>query len=98
MYVIGGKSNMGDAASSYATSCVSLNLASKFTTDSPPWSSSCASDGPLVAGHSVAINSDINMIIVFGGSTPADSSVAGNGSLRLFSAEIKFWSVPPKVP
>ncbi|KAJ2484311.1 hypothetical protein EV174_002536 [Coemansia sp. RSA 2320] len=98
MYVIGGKSNMGDAASSYATSCVSLNLASEFTTDSPPWSSSCASDGPLVAGHSVAINSDINMIIVFGGSTPADSSVAGNGSLRLFSAEIKFWSVPPKVP
>ncbi|KAJ2830377.1 hypothetical protein GGI24_001923 [Coemansia furcata] len=99
MYVVGGKSGVGDTASDYATSCMSLSLASKFTTDNPPWSSMCGVNAPLVAGHSMAINSDINMVIVYGGTTPASGSGSGPGSsrLNLFSAKIKFWSFPQMV-
>ncbi|KAJ2106386.1 hypothetical protein GGI16_001950 [Coemansia sp. S142-1] len=95
MYVVGGKSGMGDTASDYATPCMSLNLATKFTTDNPPWSSTCGVNAPLVAGHSMAINSNINMVIVYGGTTPASGS--GSSRLNLFSAEIKFWSIPQKI-
>ncbi|KAJ2492494.1 hypothetical protein IWW37_001399 [Coemansia sp. RSA 2050] len=99
MYVVGGKRGMGDSASDYATPCISLNLARKFTTDNPPWSTTCGANAPSVAGHSMAINSKINMVIVYGGTTPASRPGSGPGSnrLSLFSAEIKFWSVPQKI-
>ncbi|KAJ2884697.1 hypothetical protein H4R27_001907 [Coemansia aciculifera] len=99
MYVVGGKSGMGDTASDYATPCISLNLATKFTTDNPPWSSTCGVNAPSVAGHSMAINSNINMVIVYGGTTPASGPGSGPGTsrLNLFSAEIKFWSIPQKL-
>ncbi|KAJ2875592.1 hypothetical protein GGH93_001466 [Coemansia aciculifera] len=99
MYVVGGKSGMGDTANDYATPCISLNLATKFTTDNPPWSSTCGVNAPSVAGHSMAINSKINMVIVYGGTTPASGPGSGPGTsrLNLFSAEIKFWSIPHKL-
>ncbi|KAJ2416747.1 hypothetical protein GGI10_000736 [Coemansia sp. RSA 2530] len=99
MYVVGGKTGMGNSASDYATPCISLNLARKFTTDNPPWSSTCGVNALSVAGHSMAINSKINMVIVYGGTTPASGSGSGPDSSRLslFSAEIKFWSVPQKI-
>ncbi|KAJ1889216.1 hypothetical protein LPJ66_008155 [Kickxella alabastrina] len=92
MYILGGKKGYGNAESDYATSCISLKLSGKFSTSNPPWEWVCDHNGPLVAGHSVIINDNINMAVVFGGTVPDE--VERIGPMHLFSAEIGFWSTP----
>ncbi|KAI9506204.1 hypothetical protein BX070DRAFT_219489 [Coemansia spiralis] len=96
MYIFGGKSGNSNAASDYASACVSLDLSAKFATSSAPWSMACAENAPLVAGHSAIVNPDINMLILFGGTIPDghNSDTQESTSLHLFSSEIKFWSTP----
>ncbi|KAJ2390793.1 hypothetical protein GGI23_005552, partial [Coemansia sp. RSA 2559] len=96
MYIFGGKAGDGNAPADYASACLSLNLAASFSISNPPWYFACAEKGPLVAGHSAVINSDINMAVLFGGSIPdgyeADASNAA--AMHLFSAVITTWSTP----
>ncbi|KAJ2719945.1 hypothetical protein GGI07_004910 [Coemansia sp. Benny D115] len=94
MYIIGGKSGQGNTEADYATSCLSLNLANRFSTDNAPWGWTCDNNGPLVAGHSAAINSQINMAVVYGGTVPDNTKPPS--PVHLFSAEIGFWSTPEK--
>ncbi|KAI8324267.1 hypothetical protein GQ54DRAFT_296263 [Martensiomyces pterosporus] len=92
LYIFGGKNGTRNKVQDYVAQCLTLDLSKKFGTDSPPWSTSCSTSAPLIAGHSAIINNDINMIIAFGGTVPDGKS---NGTpLHLFSTEIGFWKTP----
>ncbi|KAJ1732321.1 hypothetical protein LPJ61_002099 [Coemansia biformis] len=93
LYVFGGKQSEGNSMRDYAPGCLSLDLSSKFTTDNALWVSDCANKAPLLAGHTAVINKGLNMVILFGGAVPDDSS-GPSSPLYLFSAEIKFWNTP----
>ncbi|KAJ2609525.1 hypothetical protein H4S08_004013 [Coemansia sp. RSA 1365] len=93
LYVFGGKSGTGNSKDDYAPACVSLDLSVKFTTSNTQWSTTCSKNGPLVAGHSAVINPAINMIALFGGTTP-DDYTRRSSPLNLYSAEIRTWNTP----
>ncbi|KAJ2591485.1 hypothetical protein H4R99_006734 [Coemansia sp. RSA 1722] len=92
MYIFGGKKSTGNSESDYASSCLSINLSAKFSTNSIPWEHACENTGPQIAGHSAAINTDINMVVVFGGTMPENADRVS--AVHLFSAQIGFWSTP----
>ncbi|KAJ2777892.1 hypothetical protein GGI15_004361 [Coemansia interrupta] len=92
MYIFGGKTGTGNSEADYASSCISINLSTKFSTSSATWDHTCENNGPLLASHSSAINSNINMVVVFGGTVPDGTD--RTSSVHLFSAEIGFWSTP----
>ncbi|KAJ2884901.1 hypothetical protein FB639_001875 [Coemansia asiatica] len=92
MYIFGGKKSTGNSESDYASSCLSINLSVKFSTSSIPWEHACENNGPMIADHSAAINSDINMVVLFGGTMPANTD--RRSAVHLFSAQIGFWSTP----
>ncbi|KAJ2863721.1 hypothetical protein GGI22_001892 [Coemansia erecta] len=96
MYIFGGKAGASNAPADYASACLSLNLAASFSISNPPWYFTCAEKGPLVAGHSAVINSDINMAVLFGGSIPDgyESDASNAAAMHLFSAVITTWSTP----
>ncbi|KAJ2519212.1 hypothetical protein H4217_002840 [Coemansia sp. RSA 1939] len=96
MYIFGGKHGDSNAASDYSTSCLSLDLSMSFSVSSAPWYFTCAEKGPLLAGHSAAINTDINMVVLYGGTVPDgdDSNDDEGAPVHLFSAIIKSWSTP----
>ncbi|PIA16675.1 hypothetical protein COEREDRAFT_81043 [Coemansia reversa NRRL 1564] len=93
LYVFGGKSGTGNSKDDYAPACVSLDLSAKFTTSNTQWSTACSKNGPLVAGHSAVINPGINMVALFGGTTP-DDYTRRSSPLNLYSAEIRTWNTP----
>ncbi|KAJ1904206.1 hypothetical protein LPJ81_002628 [Coemansia sp. IMI 209127] len=99
MYIFGGKAGDSNAPADYASACLSLNLAASFSISNVPWYFTCAEKGPLVAGHSAVINSDINMAVLFGGSIPDgyDSDASNGAAMHLFSAVIMTWSTPENV-
>lgn len=95
MYIVGGKLGPGNKMDDYATPCVSLNLANKFaTTGTVPWSFACATNAPMVAGHTAVVNTDIHMVVVYGGDVPDGSDSLEKKPLYLYSSAIRFWSTP----
>ncbi|KAJ2083415.1 hypothetical protein H4R24_000794 [Coemansia sp. RSA 988] len=93
LYVFGGKSGAGNSKDDYAPACASLDLSGKLTTNNAQWSTACSKKGPLVAGHSAAINPAINMVALFGGTIP-DDYTGSSKPLHLYSAEIRTWNTP----